>query len=165
MAGTGAPETTESDASTEVDLSRATILVVDDNQQNLELIQAYLEGLACRIMTAQDGAEAIAIIDRDTPDLVLLDVMMPRMSGFDVCKRVKGGARTKEIVVIMVTALHEVGDMERAVECGCDDFVSKPVNKVELLTRVKGLLRLKLLRQQLSGLLDRGHLGGREGSG
>jgi two-component system cell cycle response regulator len=74
------------------------------------------------------------------------------MSGFDVCKRVKAAPGTKDMVVIMVTALHEVGDMERAVECGCDDFVSKPVNKVELLTRVKGLLRLKLLRQQLARL-------------
>jgi len=152
MSAAGAATTEKPEGESQVDLSQATILVVDDNQQNLELIHAYLEGLPCRIVTAHDGVAAIAAIDREKPDLALLDVMMPRMSGFDVCKRVKAAPGTKDMVVIMVTALHEVGDMERAVECGCDDFVSKPVNKVELLTRVKGLLRLKLLRQQLARL-------------
>jgi len=133
-----------------VDLSAGKVLIVDDNQQNLELIQAYLESLPCRIEVATDGAEAMASIAREQPDLVLLDVMMPRMSGFEVCQKLKGNPTTRDIVIIMVTALHEVSDMERAVECGCDDFVSKPVNKVELLARVKGLLALRLLKKRLA---------------
>src|SRR4029453_3910395 len=106
------------------DLAEASILLVDDNLQNLELMQAYLESLPCRIMTARDGIEAVDIIDEggeDCPDLVLLDVMMPRMSGFEVCQKIKSRPSTRDIVVIMVTALHEVGDFERAVECGTND--------------------------------------------
>ncbi|MCP3905427.1 MAG: response regulator [Planctomycetes bacterium] len=135
------------------DLSDATILLVDDNAQNLELIQAYLEALPCRTLTARDGVEAVEIVEREEPDLVLLDVMMPRMSGFEVCQKIKSGPRTRNIVVIMVTALHEVGDFERAVECGTDDFLTKPVNKLELLTRVRSLLRVRLLKRKLDELL------------
>jgi CheY-like chemotaxis protein len=135
---------------TGVDLAAGKVLIVDDNQQNLELIQAYMESLPCRIEVAGDGAEAMALIAREQPDLVLLDVMMPRMSGFEVCQKLKGNPATRDIVIIMVTALHEVSDMERAVECGCDDFVSKPVNKVELLARVRGLLALRLLKKRLA---------------
>ncbi len=131
-------------------MAAGKVLIVDDNQQNLELIQAYLESLPCRLEVATDGAEAMASIAREQPDLVLLDVMMPRMSGFEVCQKLKGNPTTRDIVIIMVTALHEVSDMERAVECGCDDFVSKPVNKVELLARVKGLLALRLLKKRLA---------------
>ncbi len=133
-----------------VDLAAGKVLIVDDNQQNLELIQAYMESLPCRLEVATDGAEAMASIAREQPDLVLLDVMMPRMSGFEVCQKLKDNPTTRDIVIIMVTALHEVSDMERAVECGCDDFVSKPVNKVELLARVKGLLALRLLKKRLA---------------
>ena len=135
------------------DLSEASILLVDDNMQNLELMQAYLEELPCRLDTATDGAQAVELIDRDPPDLVLLDVMMPRMSGFEVCQKIKSSPRTRDIVVIMVTALHEVGDFERAVECGTDDFLTKPVNKLELLTRVKSLLRVRLLKRKLDQVL------------
>jgi two-component system cell cycle response regulator len=131
------------------DLSRARILLVDDNIQNLELMQAYLEDLPCRIDSVTDGVEAVARIETEPPDLVLLDVMMPRMSGFEVCQKIKSNPRTRDIVVIMVTALHEVGDVERGVESGTDDFLTKPVNKLELLTRVRSLLRFRLLRKQL----------------
>jgi len=79
--------------------------------------------------------------------------MMPRMSGFEVCQKIKSSPRTRDIIVIMVTALHEVGDFERAVECGTDDFLTKPVNKLELLTRVKSLLRVRLLKRKLDQLL------------
>lgn len=137
----------------EEDLADSTILLVDDNLQNLELMQAYLEGLPCRLLSATDGTEAVTIIDRDTPDLVLLDVMMPRMSGFEVCQKIKSNPETRDIVVIMVTALQEVGDFERAVECGTDDFLTKPVNKLELLTRVKSLLRVRLLKKQLDQMM------------
>ncbi len=143
--------------SSAVDLSEGRVLIVDDNTQNLELIQAFMESLPCQLLVARDGVEAIAQIDREHPDLVLLDVMMPKMSGFEVCQRVKANPATRDTIIIMVTALHELGDMERAVESGCDDFVSKPVNKVELLTRVRGLLALRLLKKKMASYLaDRG---------
>lgn len=142
------------------DLSKSSILLVDDNQQNLELMQAYLEELPCRLATACDGVEAVEAVERDAPDLVLLDVMMPRMSGFEVCQKIKQSPRTRDVVVIMVTALHEVGDYERAVECGTDDFLTKPVNKLELLTRVRSLLRVRLLKRRLEELLRERRPGG-----
>ena len=136
------------------DLAQAKILLVDDNQQNLELMLACLETLPCKLSTARDGVEAIESIQRERPDLVLLDVMMPKMSGFEVCRKVKSDPATRDMVVIMVTALHEVGDHERAVESGTDDFLTKPVNKLELLTRVRSLLRVALLKRKLAELLS-----------
>ncbi|MHC4414551.1 MAG: response regulator [Planctomycetota bacterium] len=136
------------------DLADASILLVDDNVQNLELMMAYLEGLPCAIRTAHDGIEAFDSINREPPDLILLDVMMPRMSGFELCQKIKSGPSTRDIVVIMVTALHEVGDFERAVECGTDDFLTKPVNKLELLTRVRSLLRVRLLKRRLDQVMS-----------
>jgi CheY-like chemotaxis protein len=125
------------------------ILVVDDNQQNLELIQAYLEDLDCETLAAHDGIEALEIIGKTKPDLVLLDVMMPKMSGFEVCRRLKNNPNTNDIPIIMVTALNEFGDIERGIDSGTDDFVSKPVNRLELLTRVKTMLKLKHLSDTL----------------
>lgn len=140
-----------------IDLSRASILLVDDNQQNLELIQAYLEELPCTLHTARDGVEAVEAIDRECPDLILLDVMMPRMSGFEVCQKVKSSDATRDVVVIMVTALHEVGDYERAIDCGATDFITKPVNKLELLTRVRSFLELRLVQKQFDQLMALRH--------
>jgi two-component system alkaline phosphatase synthesis response regulator PhoP len=136
----------------QADLAQSTILVVDDNAQNVELLQAYLEALPCKILTAYDGIEAMKIIEDKTqpkPDLILLDVMMPRMSGFEVCRKIKEDVTTRSIPVMMVTALNELGDIERGVESGTDDFVTKPVNKLELLTRVKSLLRVRHLKREL----------------
>ena len=129
------------------------VLVVDDNQQNLELLQAYLEDIDCETMPAYDGLEALEIISKVAPDLILLDVMMPKMSGFEVCKRVKNDPKTSDIPVIMVTALNEFGDIERGIDSGTDDFLSKPVNKLELLTRVKTMLKLKHLSDKLERTL------------
>ena len=129
------------------------VLVVDDNQPNRELLAAYLEDVDCRVVAASDGLEALKIIARNPPDLVLLDVMMPRMSGFEVCKKIKTDPKTADIPVIMVTALNEFGDIERGLDCGTDDFLSKPVNKLELLTRVKTMLRLKHLTDKLERTL------------
>lgn len=139
-------------------LSTASILIVDDHEQNLELLQAYLEEVGCRIRTARDGVEAMREIESDPPDLVLLDVMMPRMSGFQVCRQVKDDPRTRDIPVVMVTALSDVGDVERAVECGADDFLTKPVYKIELVTRARSLLRYRLLKKQFDAL-SRGQRG------
>ena len=135
-----------------IDLTDATILIVDDNLQNLELMQAYLEELGCTLSTATDGIEAIESIESNVPDLVLLDVMMPRMSGFEVCQKIKAQPATRDIIVIMVTALNEVGDFERALECGTNDFIAKPVNKLELLTRVRSLLELGMLKRRYDQL-------------
>ncbi|MHC4622857.1 MAG: response regulator [Planctomycetota bacterium] len=129
------------------------VLVVDDNQQNLELLQAYLEDVDCETVPAYDGVEAMEIVAKNPPDLILLDVMMPKMSGFEVCKRLKNDTRTSDIPIIMVTALNEYGDIERAIDCGTDDFLSKPINKLELLTRVKTMLKLKHLTDKLERTL------------
>ena len=130
-----------------------SIMLVDDNVQNLELLQAYLEELGCPIRTATDGQEALDLVAKDQPDIILLDIMLPRMSGFQICKKIKGSAETRGIPIIMVTALNEVSDVERAVECGADDFLTKPVNRLELLTRVRSLLRVRNLQRELDRTL------------
>ncbi len=132
---------------------RPVVLVVDDNRQNRELLQAYLEDVDCRTVPANDGLEALEILAKAPPDLILLDVMMPKMSGFEVCKRIKNDPKTTDIPVIMVTALNEFGDIERGIDSGTDDFLSKPVNKLELLTRVKTMLKLKHLTDKLERTL------------
>ena len=107
--------TTEPEPTAELDaldVAASTILLVDDNAQNLELLQAYLEELGCGTATATDGAEAIELIEQDQPDLILLDVMMPRMSGFQLCAKIKGEPATRDIPVVMVTALNEVADID-----------------------------------------------------
>ena len=134
-------------------IARSKILVVDDNPQNLELLVAYLESLGCQVITAVDGLEAIDRVRAETPDLILLDVMMPRMSGFEVCRKLKTDPETRDIPILMVTALNEMSDIERGVQSGTDDFVSKPVNRLELVTRVKSLLRLRHLNDELERTL------------
>src|SRR5436190_20981766 len=124
-------------------LPQSTVLIVDDNAQNVELLQAFLEALPVKLVTAYDGIEALEKVKEHNPDLILLDIMMPRMSGFGVCERLKKDPATKDIQILMVTALNELGDIERASEVGTDDFASKPVNKFEPLTRVKRLLRVR----------------------
>jgi CheY-like chemotaxis protein len=125
------------------------ILVVDDDQQNLELVQAYLEDIECETLAARDGIEALEIVAERRPDLILLDVMMPKMSGFEVCRRLKSDPDMSNIPVIMVTALNEFGDIERGIDSGTDDFVSKPINKLELLTRIRTMLKLKHVTDRL----------------
>ena len=134
-------------------LPTSTVLVVDDNPQNVELMQAYLETLNCTVFVAVDGIDALEKVPKTNPDLILLDIMMPRMSGFEVCRRLKADPATRDIPILMVTALNELGDIERGVECGTDDFLTKPINKLELLTRVKSLLRVRHLKSQLERTL------------
>ncbi len=129
------------------------VLVVDDNIQNLELLQVYLEDVDCETVAAYDGLEALEMVAKHEPDLILLDIMMPKMSGFEVCERLKNDPKTADIPIIIVTALHEFGDIERGIDAGTDDFLSKPVNKLELITRVKTMLKLKHLSDKLERTL------------
>lgn len=117
------------------------ILIVDDNPQILELLEAYLTPLQASISTAMDGNAAIHAVQRERPDIVLLDVMMPKRSGFEVCRQIKSDKDLGAIPVVLITALNELADIERGRECGADDFLSKPVNKLELLERVESLLK------------------------
>ncbi len=141
-------------ASDETDLRDARVLVVDDNPQNVELLLAYLEDLGCTLCSASDGFEALRLVEENPPDLILLDIMMPAMSGYQFCERLKQHEKYRDIPIIMVTALGEVGDVERAVEAGADDFLTKPVQKAELLTRTRSLLRVRQLKRQLDATLD-----------
>jgi len=141
------------DPNSETFIPQSTVLIVDDNPQNVELLSAFLESLPVRLVTASDGIEALRKVQEENPDLILLDIMMPHMSGFQVCQRLKGDPKTRDIQILMVTALNELGDIERATECGTDDFVSKPVNKFELHTRVKSLLKVRHLKSELERAL------------
>ncbi len=127
----------------DADRTRPLVLIADDHPQILELLEAYLEPLGVDVLCARDGQETLELVEQHQPDLLLLDIMMPRHSGFEVCRLLKQDARYRDIPVIMVTALNELGDRERSRECGADDFISKPVNKRELLERVEGLLKLR----------------------
>ena len=121
-----------------------TVLIVDDNAQNLELLEIYMEDLPdVRVITAVNGIQAMTRVADDSPDLVLLDIMMPKMSGFEVCKRIKSDPKTRDIIVVMVTALSETGDIERAAECGTDDYISKPIDRKVLVDLVRSLLGAK----------------------
>ncbi len=119
------------------------ILLVDDNQANCELLEAYLTGIDCETATAVDGQDALDKVASFQPDLILLDVMMPKLSGFEVCEKLKSDPQTSRIMILMVTALGDPGDIERAVAAGTDDFLSKPVQQVELVKRVENMLKLK----------------------
>ena len=135
------------------------ILIVDDNAQNLELLEAYLEELpGSTIMHASNGMEALEKVAADPPDLILLDIMMPKMSGFEVCQKLKSAEKTRDIPIIMVTALHELADIERGVEMGTNDFITKPVNRIDLLTRVRSLLRSRHAATDLDREIE--YLGG-----
>ncbi len=125
------------------------ILVVDDVEVNVQLLTSYLKAAGYEVIPASDGREAIQKVRNIEPDLVLLDVMMPKLNGFDTCKILKEDSDTKFIPVIMVTALNELEDKIRGIDSGADDFLSKPFNKLELLARVRSLLRIKYLHDEL----------------
>ncbi|MBN2467721.1 MAG: response regulator [Deltaproteobacteria bacterium] len=130
-------------------MKESRILVVDDNVQNVELLDAYLSVAGYQVSKAYDGEEALRKVEEDNPHLILLDVMMPKLDGYQVCNLLNQNEKTRFIPVIMLTALKELDDKIKGIEAGADDFLTKPFNKVELLTRVKSLLRMKHLRDEL----------------
>ena len=119
------------------------VLIADDNLANRELLEAYLVDVGCETEFAEDGQETVEKAVSFKPDLILLDVMMPKLSGFEVCQKLKDDPELRNIMILMVTALNELGDIERAVDAGTNDFLSKPVNRVELIKRVENMLQLK----------------------
>ena len=131
---------------------RSRVLIADDNEPNRELLEVYLAEVDCDIETAVDGKDTLDRVASFSPDLILLDVMMPKLSGFEVCQRLKSDPTTSPIMILMVTALGELGDIERAVDAGTDDFLSKPVNRVELVKRVENMLKLRHVSDELERL-------------
>jgi len=126
----------------------ARVLVVDDLPPNVKLLEAKLSAEYFDVITAQDGPSAIEAAQTKSPDVILLDVMMPGMDGFEVCRRLKTEAATMHIPIVMVTALSETADRVRGLDSGADDFLTKPVNDVALFARIKSLARLKLIRDE-----------------
>jgi len=129
------------------------VLIADDNIPNCELLDAYLAEEDYLISMAHDGQAALDQVAAEQPDLILLDIMMPKLSGYEVCQQLKSKQTTKDIPIIMVTALNEMGDIEKAVNAGADDFLTKPVNQLELRTRVRSLLRVRHLTNERDRLL------------
>jgi PAS domain S-box-containing protein len=129
---------------------KPVILVVDDQLQNNELLEAYLIPEGYEIVKAANGEEALAKLSGNPIDLILLDVMMPDMDGFEVTRRVRQDVKTRLLPIILVTALRETEDRVKGIEAGCDDFISKPVDKMELLARVRSLLKVKAYNDLLS---------------
>ena len=117
------------------------ILIADDNPQGVELLEAYLASTDYETESAIDGEDTLRKVKDWRPDLILLDVMMPKISGFEVCKRLKSDPATRDIQVIMVTALDQNHDIDRAVEVGTNDFITKPINKTDLLRRIRASLQ------------------------
>lgn len=127
----------------------ARVLIVDDNKENIDLIAYFLKPQNYKILTAFDGIEALKQVESQHPDIILLDIMLPKMDGFQVCERIKKNSKTQFIPIIMITALKELKDKIRSLEVGADDFISKPFENVELLTRVKSLMRIKRYHDEL----------------
>ncbi|MGH7195141.1 MAG: response regulator, partial [Candidatus Saccharimonadales bacterium] len=123
-----------------------------DNPTNVELLEVYLSDVECEIAVAIDGQDTLNKVASFQPDLILLDVMMPKLSGFEVSKQIKGNPATSHIMILMVTALNELGDIERAVKAGTDDFLSKPVNRLELVKRVENMLKLRHMTDEVERL-------------
>jgi len=129
------------------------VLIADDDPLGAELLEAYLSDSGYELRTASDGEQTLQLVAAWHPDLILLDVMMPRISGFEVCKRLRADAATRDIAILMITALDQPSDVDRAVDAGTDDFLSKPINKTDLLLRVRALLRSRQKKSELDRAL------------
>jgi two-component system alkaline phosphatase synthesis response regulator PhoP len=134
-------------------MTKSRVLIADDNAQGVELLEAYLAGTDYDTQIAYDGEETLRKVRDWQPNVILLDIMMPKISGFEVCKRLRANAETANIVVIMVTALDQRSDIDRAVEAGTDDFLTKPINKAELLVRLKAAIKSQEQKRPLDQTL------------
>ena len=134
------------------DARKSRILIADDEPFNRELLEAYLAEGDYELEYAADGQETLDKTASFNPDLILLDVMMPKLSGFEVCEKLKKDPQTSSVMILMVTALSDLGDVERAVAVGCDDFLTKPITQLELLIRVENLLKLRSVTSELERL-------------
>ena len=130
-------------------MNTPTILIVDDEEVNVRLIKGMLAPENYNLISAFSGPEALSMLASNHPDLIMLDVMMPEMDGFETCRKIKQDKKTKIIPVLMVTALSEKEHRLKALDCGADDFLSKPVDKTELKIRVKSLVRIKKYHNEL----------------
>lgn len=129
------------------------VLIADDMPDTVELFEIYLADTGYELRSAADGEQTLRLIQEWKPDLVLLDIMMPKISGFEVCKRLRANAATRDTAVLMLTALDQPSDIDRAVEAGTDDFLTKPINKNELLLRVRAVLRSRQNQRELDRAL------------
>ncbi|HEV2947655.1 MAG TPA: response regulator [Gemmataceae bacterium] len=130
------------------------ILIADDDAQGVELLEAYLSDTGYEIRRATDGEQTLRQVQEWRPDVILLDVMMPKISGFEVCKRIRADAASRNIGILMVTALDQASDVERAVDAGTNDFLTKPINKAELLLRIRSMLESRRNQNPLGRALD-----------
>ena len=130
-------------------LMSGRVLVVDDVEANVKLLEAKLSSEYFEVLSAYDGRTALQIAGAELPDVILLDVMMPRMDGFEACRQLKANPRTADIPVVMVTALSDVANRVRGLEAGADDFLTKPGNDIALFARVRSLVRLKRMMEEL----------------
>jgi len=133
----------------EASAERDVVLAVDDNEQNLQLLQEYLWSWGYEVVLARDGHEALALYPNHNPSIIVLDVMMPNMDGYEACSRIKADPAGRQIPILMLTALTGTEDKIRALECGADDFLNKPINRDELRTRIRSLIRIHNLRREL----------------
>ena len=133
--------------------SKGYVLIVDDEEQNRSLLRDPLEARGYEIAEAENGLSAMQMVSQRLPDVILLDVMMPKISGFEVCKRIRANPETRDIIIHMITALDQHHDIDRAVEVGTNDFLTKPINKTELLLRIKAALASRQYKDPLEQTL------------
>jgi putative two-component system response regulator len=134
------------------DPEKATILLVDDEPINLKLFKAFLAPFPYETITAQDGFEALEKVEKNDIDLILLDVMMPGKTGYEVCRQLKSQEETRLIPIVLVTGLNDLESRVKGMECGADDFLSKPVNRIEIIARTKSLIKNKKLNNRLTSI-------------
>src|SRR3954447_2707005 len=128
---------------------RDLVLAVDDNEQNLQLLEEYLSSWGYDVVLARDGFEALQSYPRHDPSIIVLDVMMPNMDGYEACQRIKEEPGGRTIPILMLTALTATEDKIKALECGADYFLNKPINREELRSRIRSLIRIRNLRKEL----------------
>jgi PleD family two-component response regulator len=134
--------------------SAPRILIADDDAQGVELLETYLADSGYETRRATDGEQTLRQVKEWRPDVILLDIMMPKISGFEVCKQIRAHEGSRDIGILMVTALDQSSDVDRAVDAGTNDFLTKPINKTELLLRIRSLLQSRQNKNPLGQALD-----------